>query len=154
MSASQTARLFYLISFCLSRTFLSFFKTFLMKFFVFIDDLSTLPQVESFVNHFFDFFKFKILKNQKRRRRDLNPRAALTTYTLSRGTSSASWVLLQSPNYLTNVKLWSCASFVAHLLLYLKDHFLSTSFLSFLFFIWTIYDNVLIYHKGKCPNVV
>ena len=59
-----------------------------MKFFVFIDDLSTLPQVESFVNHFFDFFKFKILKNQKRRRRDLNPRAALTTYTLSRGTSS------------------------------------------------------------------
>ena len=56
------------------------------------------------------------------------------SYTLSRGTSSASWVLLQSPNYLTNVKLWSCASFVAHLLLYLKDHFLSTSFLSFLFF--------------------
>ena len=48
-----------------------------MKFFVFIDDLSTLPQVESFVNHFFDFFKFKILKNQKRRRRDLNPRAAI-----------------------------------------------------------------------------
>ena len=38
-----------------------------MKFFIFIDDLSTLPQVESFVNHFFDFFKFKILKNQKRR---------------------------------------------------------------------------------------
>ena len=30
----------------------------------------------------------------KRRRRDLNPRAAWTTYTLSRGTSSASWVLL------------------------------------------------------------
>ena len=85
-----TACLFYLISFCLSRTFLSFFKTFLMKFFIFIDDFSTLPQVESFVNHFFDFFKFKILKNQKRRRRDLNPRAALTTYTLSRGTSSAS----------------------------------------------------------------
>ena len=114
------------------KNFFKFFsKLFWWSFFVFIDDLSTLPQVESFVNHFFDFFKFKILKNQKRRRRDLNPRAALTTYTLSRGTSSASWVLLQSPNYLTNVKLWSCASFVAHLLLYLKDHFLSTSFLSF-----------------------
>ena len=33
-----------------------------MKFFVFIDDLSTLPQAESFVNHFFDFL---ILKFQK-----------------------------------------------------------------------------------------
>ena len=31
----------------------------------------------------------------KRRRRDLNPRAALTTCTLSRGVPSASWVLLQ-----------------------------------------------------------
>ena len=30
----------------------------------------------------------------KRRRRDLNPRAGFPTYTLSRGTSSASWVLL------------------------------------------------------------
>ena len=30
-----------------------------MKFFVFIDDLSTLPQVESFVNHFFDFLNLK-----------------------------------------------------------------------------------------------
>ena len=38
---------------------LKFFKTFLMKFFVFIDDLSTLPQVESFVNHFFDFLNLK-----------------------------------------------------------------------------------------------
>ena len=83
---------------------------------------------------FLIFLNLKFKKIKKRRRRDLNPRAALTTYTLSRGTSSASWVLLQSPNYLTNVKLWSCASFVAHLLLYLKDHFLSTSFLSFLFF--------------------
>ena len=83
-----TACLFYLIFSCLSRTFLSFFITFFDEVFVFVDDLSTLSQVESFVNHFFDFFIF--LKNQKRRRRDLNPRAALTTYTLSRGTSSAS----------------------------------------------------------------
>ena len=72
------------------KNFFKFFQNFFDEVFVFIDDLSTLPQVESFVNHFFDFFKFKILKNQKRRRRDLNPRAALTTYTLSRGTSSAS----------------------------------------------------------------
>ena len=47
------------------------------------------------------FFRFKTKKDINlswclhRRRRDLNPRAALTTYTLSRGTSSASWVLLQ-----------------------------------------------------------
>ena len=41
------------------KNFFKFFKTFLMKFFVFIDDLSTLPQVESFVNHFFDFLNLK-----------------------------------------------------------------------------------------------
>ena len=34
MSVSQTARLFYLISFCLSSTFLSFFQTFLSQDFV------------------------------------------------------------------------------------------------------------------------
>ena len=34
--------------------------------------------------------------NIKRRRRDLNPRAALATYTLSRGASSATWVLPQT----------------------------------------------------------
>ena len=32
---------------------------------------------------------------KKRSRRDLNPRAGFPTYTLSRGASSASWVLLQ-----------------------------------------------------------
>ena len=46
---------------------------------------------------FLKFFIFKI-KNLKRRRRDLNPRAGHPTYTLSRGTSSASWVLLLTPN--------------------------------------------------------
>ena len=39
------------------------------------------------------------MKDLKRRRRDLNPRAAWTTYTLSRGASSATWVLLQMPKY-------------------------------------------------------
>ena len=34
MSVSQTARLFYLISFCLSRTFFKFFQTFLNRDFV------------------------------------------------------------------------------------------------------------------------
>ena len=38
---------------------------------------------------------FLFFWKQKRRKRDLNPRAALTTYTLSRGASSASWVFLQ-----------------------------------------------------------
>ena len=49
------------------------------------------------VNSFFIFF-FRLLpekkknniKKKKRRKRDLNPRAAQTTYTLSRGASSAS----------------------------------------------------------------
>ena len=44
----------------------------------------------------------------KRRKRDLNPRAAWTTYTLSRGASSASWVFLHNLNYVsTNMKLYA-----------------------------------------------
>ena len=38
----------------------------------------------------------------KRRKRDLNPRAAWTTYTLSRGASSASWVFLQISIWMTS----------------------------------------------------
>ena len=50
-----------------------------------------------FVNYFFYFFVFpNNWQKIKRRRRDLNPRAGYPTYTLSRGTSSATWVLLQS----------------------------------------------------------
>ena len=52
-------------------------------------DFISISQSVSFVNNFFIIFK-KI----KRRRRDLNPRAGFPTYTLSRGTSSATWVLL------------------------------------------------------------
>ena len=47
------------------------------------------------VNTFFYFFNFF---KKERRKRDLNPRAAHATYTLSRGASSASWVFLQKPN--------------------------------------------------------
>ena len=51
--------------------------------------------IEAYVNNFFR----KKLNNSylqiKRRRRDLNPRAALTTYSLSRGAPSTAWVLLQ-----------------------------------------------------------
>ena len=44
-----------------------------MKFFVFVDDLSTLSQVDSFVNHFFDFFKFKISKKSKAEKEGFEP---------------------------------------------------------------------------------
>ena len=60
----------------------------------------------TFFKVFWFFFKpliftnFRIENWQKweRRKRDLNPRAALATYTLSRGASSASWVFLQFLN--------------------------------------------------------
>ena len=130
-SVSQTARLFYLISFCLSSTFFKFFSNiFELRFCCrFVDDLDTLSYLLSFVNcwfhfseilfwwisvsltacllyhvckrlstSFFIFLKSLFFSKKLRRRRDLNPRAALATYTLSRGTSSASWVLLQTPN--------------------------------------------------------
>ena len=44
------------------------------------------------------------LLNDWRRRRDLNPRAAFTTYTLSRGASSAN--LSTSPNIYIKLKKW------------------------------------------------
>ena len=45
------------------KNFFKFFKTFFDEVFVFVDDLSTLSQVESFVNHFFDFFIFLKIKS-------------------------------------------------------------------------------------------
>ena len=46
------------------------------------------------VNHY-TTGPINFLKIRWRRRRDLNSRASFPTYTLSRGTSSATWVLLQ-----------------------------------------------------------
>ena len=57
LSVSQTARLFYLISFCLSRTFSKFFSNFFESRFRcrFVGDLDTLSYILSFVNYEFHF---------------------------------------------------------------------------------------------------
>ena len=47
----------------------------------------------------FSFVFFPKKQKRIRRRRDLNPRTAWTVYTLSRGASSATWVLLHMPKY-------------------------------------------------------
>ena len=44
----------------------------------------------------------------ERRRRDLNPRAAFTTYTLSRGASSATWVLLHIGRIVIIIQFTKC----------------------------------------------
>ena len=56
-SVSQAARLFYLISFCLSSTFFKFFSNiFELRFCCrFVDDLDTLSYLLSFVNCEFHF---------------------------------------------------------------------------------------------------
>ena len=136
MSISQTARLFYLISNRLSSTFFNFFSNSFLMNLCLADSLFTLSYPVAFVNYFFEFFRFFInLRKFKRRRRDLNPRAALATYTLSRGTSSASRVLLQSPNNSTMLNL-ECAFLTAHELLYLIFFFLSTVFSNFILFFY------------------
>ena len=71
--------------------------------------------------HLFNFFKKfsrskrhkKISQKRERRRRDLNPRTAQTVYTLSRGASSATWVLLLNQHF-----FWYFCSLIcdAHLL--------------------------------------
>ena len=86
----STALTVYHVQACLSRLFLfSFSPRFLSS-----DSFNRLSYLSTFVNNFFTQFVFKC----ERRKRDLNPRAGYPTYTLSRGTSSASWVLLQTPN--------------------------------------------------------
>ena len=85
-------------SFSLSQSFLfvkNFFKFFSKLFNDFCDSLlisNSFTLSHSFLNvkYFFEVFYFFKIQNFKRRRRDLNPRAGHPTYTLSRGTSSAS----------------------------------------------------------------
>ena len=70
-------------------------------------------------------------KRKKRRKRDLNPRAAQTTYTLSRGASSASWVFL-------HVIFFMILSLrLTHLLLYWSVSSLSIINLKFLLLSFT-----------------
>ena len=72
------------------KSFQGYFTVQLSRFFryilllLFSDNLFNISSSYFLVNNFFIIFK-KI----KRRRRDLNPRAGFPTYTLSRGTSSA-----------------------------------------------------------------
>ena len=85
-------------SFILSLSFSfvkNFFKFFSKLFNDFCDSLlisNSFTLSHSFLNvkYFFEVFYFFKIQNFKRRRRDLNPRAGYPTYTLSRGTSSAS----------------------------------------------------------------
>ena len=90
----RTEKSFYFFSF-VSKSFQGYFTVQLSRFFryilllLFSNNLFNISSSYFLVNNFFIIFK-KI----KRRRRDLNPRAGFPTYTLSRGTSSATWVLL------------------------------------------------------------
>ena len=69
-------------------------KNFFISFYSSLSDATRLCYHESFQMSRTFFISF-----HQRRRRDLNPRTAQTVYTLSRGTSSATWVLLQMPKY-------------------------------------------------------
>ena len=101
------------------------------------NSLFSLTQLSQLVKHFFYFFLFKFFQKIRRRKRDLNPRAARTTYTLSRGASSASWVFLQMLNLIV---VYSVSYFLlrqTHDLVYQKKTTLSThNFIFFYFFIF------------------
>ena len=74
-----------------SKVFLKFFRNSLSEYW-FYHCFSLLST--TFFN-FLNFLFFSVYLEKIRRRRDLNPRTAWTVYTLSRGASSATWVLLQ-----------------------------------------------------------
>ena len=125
----RTEKSFYFFSF-VSKSFQGYFTVQLSRFFryilllLFSDNLFNISSSYFLVNNFFIIFK-KI----KRRRRDLNPRAGFPTYTLSRGTSSATWVLLLVRIFLVFYKTkfvfyLFCA--VTQSILYALDTLLST----------------------------
>ena len=77
------------------------------------------------------YYFFELVLGSNRSRRDLNPRAGFPTYTLSRGASSASWVLLHS-----------CQ--IVHAVLYLGFSILSNPI--FNFFLTYL---IIIYHSNN-----
>ena len=116
----------------LSHVFLfvkNFFQVFLKQFFMSFNQLYYYINKFSICQELFSFlFNLKLFsKSKERRRRDLNPRTAQTVYTLSRGASSATWVLLQAVYFFWYKHHLS----VTHDLLYLTNHCLSTTFYYF-----------------------
>ena len=112
---------FYILSkaFLFVKNFFNFFQSFLFTLLVLTSQLRYNTICSSQCQYFFQSFSFSFepvlyhlwyhfvsltykiywLSSSfpddiKRRKRDLNPRAGHPTYTLSRGTSSASWVFL------------------------------------------------------------
>ena len=84
------------------KNFFNFFQKFFWSSFVthsasidFITVFRCCQQLFSTFFNFLNFLFFSVYSEKIRRRRDLNPRTAWTVYTLSRGASSATWVLLQ-----------------------------------------------------------
>ena len=155
-SFQVTAFIFYQKLFSLSRTFLTFFKVFLLALLVLTSRLRYNTICSSQCQYFFQSFSFSFepvlyhlwyhfvtltYKNYwlsssfpddiKRRKRDLNPRAGHPTYTLSRGTSSASWVFLLTELYCISTVFIQLAPTVRGLL-YKRFFFLSIPFYIFL----------------------
>ena len=96
---------FYRESFCILPLFCASVKNFFHLFYLRLSCLSDATcifyYIQSDLSSTFLFSFVFLPKKQKRirRRRDLNPRTAWTVYTLSRGASSATWVLLHMPKY-------------------------------------------------------
>ena len=78
---------------------------------------------------FYIFLNSLFFKDSNRSRRDLNPRAGFPTYTLSRGASSASWVLLHTCQRAWCIILMTFTLVKPYFLLFLHEfvYFLSFS---------------------------
>ena len=122
----SATRLFYQTHLPSSRTFFKFFwSSFSCHSISFVIISISFPSVKNFFSFLFNSKLFS--KSKERRRRDLNPRTAQTVYTLSRGASSATWVLLQAVYFFWYKHHLS----VTHDLLYLTNRCLSTTFYYF-----------------------
>ena len=104
-----TALIFYQIFFALSRTFFHFL---FRSDFVLCDSLIILSNRQSFVNNFFKKIRTTSTANSSGERGIWTLAPVDPTYTLSRGTSSATWVFLQSSLF-DNMMLFD--AFVTHI---------------------------------------
>ena len=132
-------------SFILSNLFAfvkNFFNLFWISFFKPITNSASLSGAKQFVKNFFHK-KYHFVLAFKRRRRDLNPRAGYPTYTLSRGASSATWVLLQMPKY----KMICLVTHSWRMIYYTKTHSSCQPVFSIFLFFLTIIKNIRNYSE-------
>ena len=104
------------------------------------DSLFTLPHLIDCVKYFFEVFYFFKIQNLKRRRRDLNPRAAINDLLPFQGSPFGQLGYFSKlPYLLSSSDIYLCRS-QRQVILYLVSFMLSSTFLTFLKSFYSVFD--------------